>query len=119
KNRTALPYLIIPTRFPQVPSVDIISILQNPYLFGTDSSQNTASETGPRKWVPAQNTRCYPKCFAHPAHLIFKEGVERLHHFQLHEVGQPTHIVMRLDRGRRAIHRNRLDDIGIDGALPE
>jgi hypothetical protein len=33
--------------------------------------------------------------------------------------GQPAHVVVRLDGGRRAFHRHRFDHVGVDGALPE
>ena len=54
---------------------------------------------------------------AHAAHLVLEQKTQRLDDLQVHLLGKTAHIVVRLDRGRRSVHRARLDDVGIDRTL--
>ena len=56
---------------------------------------------------------------AHGADFVFEQFAQRLDQFQVQRVGQAAHVVMRLDGGRRAVHGNAFDDVGIKRALRE
>src|SRR5690606_41224485 len=89
ENRSCLPHLIIPARFPQVTDVDIICFLQNPYLFGRDFSQDSDSKAGTGERVSTEDAWCHPKRFAHPAHFILKERVDGFNHLPFQEIHKP------------------------------
>jgi hypothetical protein len=54
---------------------------------------------------------------AHAAHLVLEQQAQRLDDLQVHLLGKPADVVVRLDRGRRAVDRTRLDHIRIDRTL--
>ena len=54
---------------------------------------------------------------AYGAYLILEEKTQRLTELKIHLLGQTTYVVMALDG--RAGDRERLDTVGIDGALGE
>ena len=54
---------------------------------------------------------------AHAAHLVLEQQAQRLDDLQVHLLGKAADVVVRLDRGRRAVDRTRLDHIRIDRTL--
>src|ERR1019366_3178017 len=56
----------------------------------------------------------------HLADLVLEELPEGLEEPELHPGGQPPHVVVALDQGRRVVaYRDALDDVGIEGALSQ
>ena len=53
----------------------------------------------------------------HTAHLVLEQQAQRLDDPEVHLLGKPADVVVRLDRGRRAVDRTRLDHIRIDRTL--
>jgi hypothetical protein len=57
--------------------------------------------------------------FAGRPHLVLEELAQRLDELQVHALGQAADVVVALDRGRGALDRHRLDDVGVQRALRE
>src|SRR5262249_53928860 len=53
------------------------------------------------------------------ADLVLEQLAERLDERELHALGQATDVVVALDRVRRALERDALDDVGIESSLRE
>ena len=51
------------------------------------------------------------------AHLVLEQLAQRLDELELHPLGQPADVVVALDRRRRALEGDRLDDVRIERAL--
>ena len=70
--------------------------------------------------MAAQDARFDVQGTPHATHLVFEEQPQGLDHFELHEVGQTAHVVVALDGGRRSsCGTHRLDDVGVNGPLPQ
>ena len=58
-----------------------------------------------------------PERTADAAHLVLEEQAQRFDDPEVHLLGQPADVVVRLDRRRGAVDRHRLDHVGIDRPL--
>src|SRR6185503_4896923 len=57
---------------------------------------------------------------ADAADLVLEQAAQRLDDIEVHDLGEPADVVMRLDaRARLRLATARLDDVGIDRALHE
>ena len=69
--------------------------------------------------MAVQNVGRYLELTAYTAHLVLEKQSERLDDLQIHFFGQASHVMVRLDRGRRTVDGRRLDHVGIDRPLSE
>jgi hypothetical protein len=60
-----------------------------------------------------------PELLAEPADLVLEQVAQRLHELETEPLGQPAHVVVGLDDGRRPPHARGLDDVGVERPLGE
>src|SRR5262245_42474949 len=82
-------------------------------------AQHADGEARAREGLAPDDLRREAQQCPHLSHLVLEELAEGLHQLEVHPLGEAAHVVMRLDRGRRALERDGLDHVGIHGALRE
>ena len=64
-----------------------------------------------------QKVVLHPKSTTHTAHFVFEKGTDRLYEFELHTLGEPSHVVVALDDHTRNV--DRLNNVGVYSPLSE
>ena len=97
-----------------------VCILKEQDLLFSHLAKNPNSEAGARKRMPAQQMGIQAHLSTYAANLVFEQHPERLDDFELHEIRQAPHIVVRLDGGAGpSCGGHTLNDVWVDGALSQ
>ena len=90
---------------------------ENRQPFLRHGAEHPDREPGAGERLPPDDLIRQTQLGAQHPHLVLEQFPERLDQFQFHPGRQPADIMMRLDRGRRALEADALDHIGIERAL--
>mmetsp|Transcript_92298 Transcript_92298/g.183813 ORF Transcript_92298/g.183813 Transcript_92298/m.183813 type:complete len:318 (+) Transcript_92298:207-1160(+) len=82
-------------------------------------AEDSDGEAGPREGVPPHAQLGHPQHLPQLPHLVLEQFPQRLDEFQVHVLGEPAHVVVRLDGGTRALVALRLNHVGVQSALQE
>jgi hypothetical protein len=117
QHREALPQPFVPSRAPHFLGHDGVGLAQQVELPPGQRPQETDGEAWPRKGLANQELFVDSQIPSDGADLVFEQLAKRLDEAESHALGQPTHVVMAFDGGRRSPHRHRFDHVGIERAL--
>src|SRR5690606_6128054 len=98
---------------------NIIYFLQNTDLFRSDISQDTDCQSRTGERMSSQQTGIYPHRGTYSSHFVLEQHTKRFYHFEFHKIRQTAYVVMAFYGGRRAVYRNRFDDIRVNRSLAE
>ncbi len=112
-----LPDLVIEPGRTNLLDHDGIGLAQRVETSASHLTEDSDAEAGTRERVSVQHVRRQAEFGTHRPDLVLEKLAKRLHQLEAHVVGQPSDIVMGLDRDRLALHRDALDHIGIQRPL--
>ena len=118
QHREGLPDVVVEAGAADFLEVDLVGEAQDVALVAGDLAGNADGEARTWEGMAADEGLGQPELTAEHADLVLEQLPQRLDELHVHALGQPAHIVVRLDRHRGpAGERDALDDVGIERAL--
>src|SRR5213082_1703209 len=120
EDREGLTHAIVEIVPAQLLDVDRIRAPQELGVLGAHLAEDPHREPRSGEGVAMGELARQPELGAEPAHLVLEQLAQRLDELETHPLGEPAHVVVRLDDLRLAgAGAGGLDDVGIDRALGE
>ena len=94
---------------------DVVGILKDAHLFGSDVTQDAHGKTRTREGVTVDEMFGHTHLATHTAHFVLEQPLEWFANLEVHLFGKTSHVVVTLDDLSGDVER--LDAVGIDGAL--
>ena len=112
-----LPHFVIEIPVAEALDEYVVGFLEDAHFLGGDVAKDAHCESGTGERVAIYEMLRHAEFAAHVAHFVFKEQTERLAEFEVHFLGEASHIVVAFDDG--AGDRERLNAVGVDSSLGE
>src|SRR5438094_1881131 len=117
EDREGLPELLVELRAANLLLDDGVGAAHDREPLPVDRPDHADGEPRARERMAADDLLGHAEHAPEAPHLVLEELAERLEELEPHPFGQAADVVMALDGGRGAAHRDRLDDVGVEGPL--
>ena len=118
QHREGLPDLIVEAGLADLVEIDRVGLAQDVELLAGDLAGHADGEARTRERMAAHERLRQAELAAEHADLVLEEFAQGLDELHVHALGQAAHIVVALDRHRRAAGEGHaLDHVRIERAL--
>ena len=103
--------------FAESADVDVVGILQDAHFLAGDVAQDADGKARTGEGVTRDEVFGHLQLTAYATHFVLEQPLQGFAELEVHLLGQTAHVVVALDDLARDVER--LDAVGIDGALSE
>jgi hypothetical protein len=119
QRRERLSDLVVETGLADLLDEDLVGVLGDLDLLAGDGTEDTDGESRSGEGVTADEVSGDVEETTEGADFVLEELTKGLDELELHVVEETTDVVVRLDRCRGTLERDRLDDIRVQSSLEE